>query len=110
MDFHHQNNNSLMTPMSSQPQNNNNDSQQRSAANNNNSNNLSKANIVEWVNTSIDPPQSYTCVKDIPSKVAAAVASLDESHPPEDVTLYLSMCAEQWPDIEEVTAVWQMRS
>ena len=45
-----------------------------------------------------------------PAKVAAAVASLDESHPPEDVTLYLSMCAEQWPDIEEVNAVWQMRS
>ncbi|MDE0914673.1 MAG: hypothetical protein OSB57_05795 [Planctomycetota bacterium] len=45
-----------------------------------------------------------------PTKVAAAVASLDEAHPPEDVTLYLSMCAEQWPDIEEVNAVWKMRS
>ena len=45
-----------------------------------------------------------------PTKVAAAVASLDEDHPQEDVTLYLSMCAEQWPDIEEVNAIWQMRS
>jgi len=45
-----------------------------------------------------------------PTKVSAAVASLDETHPPEDVTLYLSMCAEQWPDIDEVNTVWQMRS
>ena len=33
-----------------------------------------------------------------PTKLATAVASLDEGHPPEDVALYLSVCAEQWPE------------
>jgi hypothetical protein len=39
--------------------------------NTNSATNLSKAAIVDWVNTSIDPPQQYSCVKDIPPKVAA---------------------------------------
>jgi hypothetical protein len=39
--------------------------------NTNSATNLSKAAIVDWVNTSIDPPQQYTCVKDIQPKVAA---------------------------------------
>lgn len=33
---------------------------------------LSKMSIVDWVNTSIEPSQNFSCVKDIPSKVAAA--------------------------------------
>src|SRR3989338_11230762 len=46
----------------------------QSSSNNNNTTTtaLSKAAIVDWVNSSIDPPQSYSCVKEIPSKVAAA--------------------------------------
>lgn len=38
----------------------------------NSSSALSKASIVDWVNSSVDPPQSYSCVKEIPAKVAAA--------------------------------------
>ncbi len=44
-----------------------------------------------------------------PSKVADAVAELDKKHSPEDVTLYLSMCAEQWSGIDEVTAAFEAR-
>jgi hypothetical protein len=39
---------------------------------NSNTAQLSKASIVEWVNSSIEPCQSFVCVKDIPSRVAAA--------------------------------------
>ena len=31
-------------------------------------------------------------------KIAGAVADLDARFPPEDVTLYLVLCAEQWPE------------
>ncbi len=44
-----------------------------------------------------------------PSKVAAAVSELDQNYDPDDVTIYLSMCAEQWPGISEVESVWKMR-
>jgi hypothetical protein len=43
-------------------------------------------------------------------KVREAVSSLDQSFDKDDVTLYLSMCAEQWPDIEEIDALWRERS
>lgn len=42
-------------------------------------------------------------------KVSPAVAELDQKYAPEDVTLYLSMCAEQWPDVAELESVWRMR-
>jgi hypothetical protein len=45
-----------------------------------------------------------------PAKLEAAVKDLDTRFPPEDVTLYLAVCAEQWPDVPEVTALWKSRS
>ena len=42
-------------------------------------------------------------------KIAAVVAELDGKYAAEDVTLYLSMCAEQWPGVAEIEAVWKMR-
>lgn len=44
-----------------------------------------------------------------PQKVASAVADLDAKYDADDVTLYLSMCAEQWPGVPEVEAAWKMR-
>jgi len=35
--------------------------------------------------------------KPAPAKIAAAVGELDAKFPKEDVTLYLVLCAEQWP-------------
>jgi len=43
------------------------------------------------------------------SKVAAAVADLDRQFPAEDVNLYLSMCAQQWPNVPEITGLWRSR-
>jgi hypothetical protein len=43
------------------------------------------------------------------SKLAAAVAELDKEFPPEDVTLYLSMCAQQWNQVPELDALWRKR-
>ncbi|QDV05721.1 hypothetical protein Poly30_12220 [Planctomycetes bacterium Poly30] len=42
-------------------------------------------------------------------KVAATVAELDKKYDVGDVTLYLSMAAEQWPSVPEVDSVWRMR-
>ena len=42
-------------------------------------------------------------------KIGAAVAELDGKYDAQDVTLYLSMCAEQWPGIPEMESVWAMR-
>ncbi|MEM8712637.1 MAG: hypothetical protein AAGG01_16930 [Planctomycetota bacterium] len=42
-------------------------------------------------------------------KVAATVAELDKKYEPSDVTLYLSMAAEQWPSVPEVDSIWRMR-
>ena len=39
--------------------------------------------------------------KPAPEKIAPALAELDRKFPPEDVTLYLTLCAEQWPDVPE---------
>lgn len=44
-----------------------------------------------------------------PQKVAAAVAELDQKFSPSDVTLYLSMCADQWPQLPEIEAIWRQR-
>ena len=42
-------------------------------------------------------------------KVAEAVAQLDADFPEEEVTLYLSMCAEQWPGVPEVQQAYDAR-
>lgn len=44
-----------------------------------------------------------------PAKVANAVSELDKKYEPKDVTLYLSLAAEQWPSVPEVESQWSMR-
>jgi hypothetical protein len=44
------------------------------------------------------------------TKIAGAVKELDETFPKEDVTLYLSMCAQQWNELPELDAMWQKRT
>jgi hypothetical protein len=44
-----------------------------------------------------------------PAKVAGAVAELDGKFAPEDVTLYLALCAEQWPQVPELERLWRAR-
>lgn len=43
-------------------------------------------------------------------KLKSAIADLDREFPPEDVTLYLSMCAQQWNQLPELAAIWQKRA
>jgi hypothetical protein len=43
------------------------------------------------------------------ARVAGAVEQLDGSFEPEDVTLYLSMCVEQWPQVSELEPLWRKR-
>jgi len=42
-------------------------------------------------------------------KVADVAKELDGNFDAEDVTLYLSMCAEQWPQVKEIEATWRDR-
>src|SRR5262245_56311922 len=42
-------------------------------------------------------------------KLADAVTALDQKFSPDDVTLYLSMCAEQWPQVPELEEIWRKR-
>ena len=42
-------------------------------------------------------------------KIADAVKQLDEKFEPQDVTLYLSIAAEQWPGVEKLDEVWRSR-
>lgn len=42
-------------------------------------------------------------------KIADAVKELDGKHDKDDVTLYLSLCAEQWPSVTEIQEVWSER-
>lgn len=44
-----------------------------------------------------------------PAKIPGAIAELDQAHPPEDVTLYLAICAEQWPSISLFDELWRKR-
>ncbi|MFT7670605.1 MAG: hypothetical protein ACI8X5_003315 [Planctomycetota bacterium] len=44
------------------------------------------------------------------TKIGEAVKALDEKHPHEDVTLYLSLCAEQWPSINQIQETWKTRT
>ena len=43
-------------------------------------------------------------------KIEGAVKELDGKFDGEDVTLYLSLCAEQWPQVEEIQATWRART
>lgn len=45
-----------------------------------------------------------------PDKIDAAVKALDEKFGADDVTLYLALCAEQWPGVPELAALWRQRS
>ena len=42
-------------------------------------------------------------------KLDAALEKLDGDHGAEDVTLYLSICAEQWSQVPEIEAAWRAR-
>ena len=42
-------------------------------------------------------------------KLNEAIAELDKKYDAQDVTLYLSVCAEQWPQVPEVESLWRMR-
>ena len=44
-----------------------------------------------------------------PAKITETINALDGEHNPEDVTLYLALCAEHWPQVSEVLAAWQSR-
>ena len=44
-----------------------------------------------------------------PDKLSAAISELDGKYEPADVTLYLSMCAEQWPQVPEIESLWRLR-
>lgn len=44
-----------------------------------------------------------------PKKLDAAIADLDAKYDADDVTLYLALCAEQWPKSKELGAVWETR-
>lgn len=44
-----------------------------------------------------------------PKKLEAAVADLDTKFDAEDVTLYMALCAEQWPKSKELGALWEKR-
>jgi len=42
-------------------------------------------------------------------KLSNAISELDQKYDKGDVTLYLSMCAEQWPQVPEVESLWRLR-
>lgn len=43
------------------------------------------------------------------SKLNEAISALDEKYDKDDVTLYMAVCAEQWPAVPEVESMWRMR-
>jgi len=44
------------------------------------------------------------------TKLDAAVKALDEKFGADDVTLYLALCAEQWPSVPELVTLWKQRA
>ncbi len=42
-------------------------------------------------------------------KLGPALAELDQKFAPEDVTIYLAICAEQWPEIKQLDQLWRER-
>jgi len=53
--------------------------------------------------------QNVDSAKPDPMKISAAVAELDSKYESADVTLYLALASEQWPQVPEVESVWRMR-
>jgi uncharacterized protein (UPF0297 family) len=45
-----------------------------------------------------------------PAKIPTAVRELDAKFGADDVTLYLALCAEQWPGVPELAALWHERT
>ena len=43
------------------------------------------------------------------AKIDAALKKLDATYKPDDVTLYLSICVEQWSQIPELETAWRTR-
>jgi hypothetical protein len=43
-------------------------------------------------------------------KIESTIDELDGSFAPEDVTLYLSLCAEMWPTVPKLRELWEKRS
>jgi hypothetical protein len=43
-------------------------------------------------------------------RIGGAVAQLDQKFDREDVTLYLALCAQQWPSIEALAELWRRRA
>ena len=62
-----------------------------------------------------DVPHEQGMIEDIAdrqptrSKIAPAIAELDVKFPREDVTLYLVLCVEQWPEIKEFSKLLSSR-
>ena len=62
-----------------------------------------------------DVPHDQGMIEDIadrqptPSKIAPVIAELDGKFPREDVTLYLVLCVEQWPEIKEFSKLLSSR-
>ena len=44
------------------------------------------------------------------AKLATAIQELDQRFDASDVTLYLALCAEQWPQVPEIDSIWRMRA
>lgn len=54
--------------------------------------------------------QDLQTARPAPDKLAGTIKELDGDFAPEDVTLYLSMCSDQWSDIEELATIWRERA
>jgi hypothetical protein len=44
------------------------------------------------------------------AKIPTVVSELDKKYDPADVTLYLAICAEQWPSIAQFDELWRKRA
>ncbi len=42
-------------------------------------------------------------------KIEGALKELDQKFAPDDVTIYLSLCSEQWPSVPELERAWRKR-
>lgn len=45
-----------------------------------------------------------------PAKIAGVIEKLDASYDPADVTVYLAICAEQWPAVAAIDELWRKRT
>jgi hypothetical protein len=43
-------------------------------------------------------------------KIASAIGELDKTFGPDDVTLYLAMCTQHWPDSAACAGAWKQRA